>query len=249
MDRQGLLADAGNMGVIREQLLALHSSTGEVIQASAANMSASIGRLVRLELDVQVYEEMISSRPESSLLRDARKEFGYATYAASSGLYRLAYDGVRLFLELSFASVYFSANELQRRKWLSDRYDFSWSKALSADEGMLSKSFVREFKEDAIEQAHVYSDMAASCFRHCSQFVHGKASVTSRLPQTVAYAEPVLSDWAETAKKAATAVLYLLYCRYAEELLPGDDKGALHSVIEHSFSHIPSVRTTIGLPA
>ncbi|MFF4342727.1 hypothetical protein ACFY00_22690 [Kitasatospora sp. NPDC001540] len=235
-------------GSIEEQLRGLHGEAEKAIEETMKSNPAAFGRLMRLDLDIQVFEQMISGRPESAQLAQARKEFGYATYAASCGLYRLAFGSIRLFLELGFASVFFSANEYLRRKWLSDRHDFSWSKALDENEGVLSKSFVREFRDDVIDFAPHHATSAAECYRHCSQFIHGKASETSKLPEVIGYSKDVLENWIATAEKSAKAVLFLLYCRYSTELLEDDDGGKLHDAIAHSFGHIASVRTALGLP-
>lgn len=237
----------GQPDATAQLLMNLHAQAKTSIDLTVGSNSAAMGRLMRLDLDIKTFEEGIAERPEVTQLRSARKELGYATYAAAAGQYRMAYGSVRLFLELGFAAVYFSANELKRRKWLSDRGDFSWSKALDEEEGVLSKPFVREFKADAVEHAAGYATSAASCYRHCSQFIHGKASVTDHLPEGFEYSSDVLTDWLATSKKAAESVLYLLYCRYADELLAKDDGHKLHAAIEHSFSHIPAVRNTLGL--
>ncbi|MER7903357.1 hypothetical protein ABTX84_08845 [Streptomyces sp. NPDC095614] len=228
-------------------LMKLHEQARISIDRTTGSNSAVLGQLLRLDLDIKSFERRISGRPEVTQLRSARKELGYAVYAAAAGQYRMAYGSVRLFLELGFAAVYFSANELKRRKWLSDRGDFSWSKALDEDEGVLSKSFVMEFNEEAVGHAAGYSKSAALCYRHCSQFIHGKASVTDHLPDGFEYSPDILVDWLETSKKAAESVLYLLYCRYADELLASDDGHELRAAIEHSFGHIPEVRNTLGL--
>ncbi len=169
-----------------------------------------------------------------------------AEFAAASGLYRQAFASLRLFLELSFAAVYFSANELDRRKWMSDRKDFSWSRALDEDEGVLSASFVREFEPTAVQDAKSYANMAALSYRACSQFVHGKARSSARLPQRIEYDEPVLSDWCAEAARAGEAVLYLLYVRYGRDLSAQTDQELQDVLISH-FGHLMTVRAQLGL--
>src|SRR5262245_43966363 len=117
-------------GSIRDHLMRLHRRAESAILSAVVHRQADIGNVLRLDLDIRMWADCISLRPEAQQLYDARRELGFATFAASAGLYRLAYGGLRLFLELSFAAVYFSANELHRRRWLSDREDFSWAKAL-----------------------------------------------------------------------------------------------------------------------
>jgi hypothetical protein len=232
---------------IGDHLLKLHQAAKDTLQRSAAGHAKEIGRLIQLDVDIMSREERLGGRPEARQLTDARRELGFAVYAVSCGLYVHAYAGLRLFLELGFASVYFSANELHRRRWVSDRSDFSWNKALDENEGVLTNSFVQEFNKEATADAALYARAAADCYRHCSQFVHGKLTATESLPEKLSYSSDVLSDWTNTAHKAAESVLYLLYCRYGEEFL-ADDDGKLGATLEMWFQHLLSVRKSLGLP-
>ncbi|WP_335935274.1 hypothetical protein [Streptomyces sp. PTD5-9] len=218
-----------------------------VIRSSTSECGTSLGAILQLEADIGLWEARMADRPEAGQLADARRELGFATYAASCGLYRMAFGGIRTFLELSFAAVYFSANELHRRQWVSDKRDFSWSEALDENSGVLSKPFMREFFEHDVEEAAAYATLAARSYRHCSQFVHGKLAVTNSLPKDVSFSKAALEDWVTTARNAAQAVLFLLYGRFAAEFLSRDN-GQLGATLEHTLSHLKSVRTVLGLP-
>lgn len=233
---------------IREHLLGLHAEAGGNITSSTSEAAPKLGQLIQLDLDIEIWEKSLLARPEAKQLTAARRELGFATYAVSGGLYLHAYAGLRLFLELCFAAVYFSANELHRRRWVADRADFSWSKALDRENGVLAPSFVREFSETASQDAQYFADSAAKCYRHCSQFIHGKLAVTDALPDQLGFNGVVLSDWLVTARDSAKAALFLLYARYGDELLPADEAGRLSSTIESSFSHLKAVREQLGLP-
>lgn len=233
---------------VRSHLLALHQESANIVRRSVDEHGAQLGRLLQLDVDIRAWEDRLSSRPEVTQLTTARRELGFAIYAVGSGLYVHGYAGLRLFLELSFAAVYFSAHELHRRKWLNDRADFSWSKALDEDQGVLAPSFIREFCVSGAAQAPSYAGQAAKCYRHCSQFLHGKDASTKLLPQTLSYSPDVLSDWLTNAISGAVAVLYLLYARYGDELLRHDDDGRLGTTLESSFSHLPEIRLVLGLP-
>jgi hypothetical protein len=234
-------------GDIERHLLGLHDATRACVLRSAQGHAGALGHLLQLDVDVSAWERRLEGRPEARLLGTARRELGFAVYSATAGLYLQAFSSLRLFLELSFAAVYFSANELHRRQWVADRADFSWPRALDENEGVLAASFVREFHPSAAADASRYAATAAKCYRHCSQFLHGKIVATNTLPETLSYSETVLTDWNATAREAAEAVLYLLYCRYADELLPDDD-GRLAATLEYSFLHLLSVRESLGLP-
>ncbi|WP_404958180.1 hypothetical protein [Streptomyces sp. 147326] len=245
MDREvGVLPVSGGIAVHFSNLAILGA---DVIERSMAECGPALGRILQLEADIGVWEARMVGRPEAAQISDARRELGFAAYAASSGLYRLAFSGIRTFLELSFAAVYFSAHELQRRQWVSDRKDFSWSQALDENSGVLSRSFMQEFLNEGVSEAGTYAGAAAKAYRHCSQFIHGKLAVTRSLPREISFSSEALEDWTSTASDSAQSVLFLLYGRYSAELLPGDD-GSLGATLEHSFSHLKSVRSTLGLP-
>jgi hypothetical protein len=234
-------------GNIELRLLELHDSAKSSLGLAARLHAPALGRLLQQDVDIGVWETRLLHRPETRLVSDARRELGFAIYSAASGLYMQAYSTLRLFLELSFAAVSFSVDEVLRRQWLADRTDFRWSKALDEKDGVLAPAFVREFYPRAATDAPHYRARAAELYRHCSQFIHGKTVATSALPKTLSYSEDVLLDWCSTARGSAEAVLYVLYCRYADELLPADD-GQLANTLEFSFSHLRSVRESFNTP-
>lgn len=227
-------------------LQALHQEAGRVQEDAVAEHGTRLGALLQLDLDIREWESELRPRPETDQLAAARRELAMALYAASSGLYVHAYAGLRLFLELSFAAVYFSANELHRRKWIADRKDFSWNKALDESEGVLSRDFVGEFSRAAANDAPTYATDASESYRHCSQFIHGKLAVTQAIPERLAFSSEVVEDWLTHATKAARAVLYLLYARYGDDLVL-DAQSRLGATLESNFSHLRQVRVRIGL--
>ena len=229
-----------------DHLRALHARGATVQESSVAEHGTGLGRLLQVDLDIKVWEEALSDRPEVEQLTAGRRELAMAIYAASSGLYVHAYAGLRIFLELSFTSVYFSANELHRRKWVADRQDFSWSRALDEDEGVLSAGFVSEFSETASADASRYAANASASYRHCSQFIHGKLAVTKGLPEQLLFDSSVLADWLLHAGCAATAVLYLLYARYGDELTLSAESH-LGTTLESNFSHLQNIRDRLEL--
>jgi hypothetical protein len=235
------------VGPIERQLLDLHKLAASCIHASTSSHGYQLGPLLQLDVDIREWEKQLQARPEIALLSNARRELGFATYSASSGLYLQAFSSLRLFLELSFAAVNFSIDELLRRQWWADRAKFSWSKALDAENGLLAEPMLREFMPSATIDAISYSARAAECYDHCSSFLHGKIVATNHLPKTISYSKDVMTDWCRTARAAAEAVLYLLYCRFGGELL-GRDDGRLAATLEHSFGHLPTIRKAIGLP-
>ncbi|MEV0681182.1 hypothetical protein AB0I60_32160 [Actinosynnema sp. NPDC050436] len=232
---------------ILQHLRHLHGDAHEAIEKAASEHKDGLGSILQLDLDINKWEKFLIDRPEVAQITAARRDLAFSIYAGASGSYSHACAGLRTFLELAFAAVYFSANELTRRQWLSDRIDFSWSRAIDEETGILSASFVQEFNADAVQDAKEYASRAARCYRHCSQFIHGKAAVTQRLPDTLKYSKNVIEDWIQTARDAAESVLFLLYCRYGSQI-DIEANSSLGATLEHSFSHMKIVRQTLGLP-
>jgi hypothetical protein len=233
-----------DIGPIEQRLQELHTDVSSCLSQSARDASLELGTLLQNEADIGMWQQRAARHPTSLLLENARRELSFAIYSVASGLYLQAFSNLRLFLELSFASVHFSMHELEWRRWLDNRLDFSWSAALNKDDGILSPGFVREFFPRAMDDAPRFGADAVRVYRDCSQFIHGKTVATSRLPRAISYRADVLLDWCANAKDATACVLYLVYCRYADELLPDDD-GRLVETLEHSFSHLPSVRQAL----
>ncbi|WP_143757352.1 hypothetical protein [Clavibacter michiganensis] len=205
----------------------------------------NLGKVHAVDSDVATWLSKIDG-PEKTQLMAARKELAFAEYCASSGLYGQAYASLRLFLELSFAAVHFSVHELERRKWLSDRQDFSWSRALDVESGVLSRDFVIEFAPTLVESAGTYSKDASSAYRQCSQFIHGKHAAHSVLPDQIEYRRDIVDDWCKQAESAGTAVIFLLQVRYGGEVHSHTD-SSLSDVLTARFGHISAIRSLLEL--
>ncbi len=228
-----------------DHLHALSQAASDCLTVALQHHRHGLGQVHQLDVDILAWISRIRG-PERELLQAARRELAFAEYTVAAGLYRQAYSGLRLFLELSFAAVYFSANEFARRQWVSDRTDFSWAKALDQEAGVLSASFVREFAPTAVSNAPTYASAAARCYRECSQFVHGKARTSALLPQRLIYQDAVVAAWCDQAKAAAESVLYLLYARYALDLEMRTD-AVLQDVMISHFGHLSTVREHLDL--
>lgn len=229
---------------VHEQLVELHAASRQCLDLAIKDHSLAIGKLLQLDLDIGVWEAKLRLRPEAAMFANARRELGFSIYSAATGLYLQAFSNLRLFLELNYAAVYFSANELLRRRWIGDRADFGWSKALDPKDGVLSPAFVQEFHPTASADAPRFAAAASECYRACSQYIHGKMIATDSLPASLSYSSDVMKTWASMALRSGEAVLYLLYSRYGQELLSVDD-GRLSTTLEHWFSHLPAVRQAI----
>lgn len=239
-------SNAGAMNAaITGHIDGLHSELRKCSAAATVEHRAALGSVHEIDGDISHWIDKIDG-PEAVQLRAARRELALAEFCAASGLYRQAFASLRLFLELSFAAVHFSVNEFERRRWLSDKTDFSWSRALDEHDGVLSRPFVEEFAPAATTDAQRYATDAAGTYRYCSQFIHGKASVSSSIPETLEYRSEVVEDWCSHASRSGAAVLFLLFVRYGLDLNAQRDDELSDTLIAR-FGHLDSVRSFVGL--
>jgi hypothetical protein len=232
-------------GQIDEHLNKIKEACESCITATLKDQRAMLGEVHLLDEDIARWLSKLTG-PERDQIKAARRELAIAEFAIACGLYRQAFSSLRLFLELSFAAVHFSVNEFERRRWSSDRMDFSWSSALDENEGVLSRKFVVEFSPSLQDDARTYASSAASCYRYCSQFVHGKARVSEALPDTIQYSAQVVQDWCDRAKQGGEAVIFLLLIRYGVEFDALADTS-LSEIITNRYGHLTAVRKLLGL--
>jgi len=223
----------------------IRNAMASCVSSSVRDYPQELGRVHQLDDDLRLWINSVPGSTGEQLAR-ARAELAHAEHAAASGLYRQAFAGLRLFLELAFAAVHFSANEFERRRWLSDRADFSWSKALDRESGVLAPPFVLEFNARLAPITADYAASAASTYRYCSQFVHGKAAESWKLPAKVEYSAPLLSSWCSHASSAGKAVCMLLLVRFGELVAEPGFPPDLVDAINARLGNHQEVRDLIG---
>lgn len=230
---------------MRQYLQDLQAAASQCAESAVTDHRGSLGSVHQVDEDVRLWVDRITG-PEADQLRAARRELALAEFCAALGLYRQAFASLRLFLELSFAAVHFSVHEFERRRWKSDKSDFSWSRALDEESGLLSKQFVDEFAPQCRDEASKFAADAARTYRYCSQFIHGKAKVSDSLPEALEYSSDAVSNWCEHALSSGTAVLFLLYIRYGGDVNAHTDPD-LSDVLINRFGYLNSIRISLGL--
>lgn len=184
----------------------------------------------------------LSLRPEYVLYKRAIEEYQFALLALTLGLYRQAFTALRLFLELSLAGIYYSANELGLREWLRGDQDIRWSQLIDQNQGVYSKRFARAFFEGLQETTSQYGAIAEAVYRECSEYVHGNAYTHDILPRRIEHNAHAFHDWHDKAKSVRLAVFYGLTLRYIAGLDNGT-RDSLEAVILDQLGHIPEVRS------
>lgn len=230
-------------GTVEEKYSQLQSMMADNIVKSTNSHLADLGELQQIDAEFDLWTNYMLNHDIRQFFI-ARREFAMANYCASSGMYRQAYSSLRVFLELSFATVYFSAHEFDRRRWEKGKLDYSWRLGLDEQSGVLSKEFVEVFQNGLVNHAMDFAKKASNSYRCCSEYIHGKATMSRLLPEGLQYEKRVLEDWIGHAKDAGEAVLFLLLVRYGDKTM--EDPEILEVVAER-FGFLSGVRELIGL--
>ena len=147
--------------LVLEQYEKLQDAMRKCLTLSLERHPKIFGNLHQMDEDFMCWSNVMPEYLVGQFLAACR-EFTMATYCAASGMYQQAYSGIRFFLELSSASIYYSLYEFERRQWMTDTIDYSWSKGINKDDGMLSPKFVEVFQpiltshsKEFFEKAHM----------------------------------------------------------------------------------------------
>ena len=198
----------------------LHSAGRQAMDELAANETTR-GQLVGVHASVLDFEPWLSvlvGRLEQHPLQTAVRELHAATLMASQALYRPAYMALRLFLELSLGAVYYSALELELRRWTAGARDVIWSEVSDKGSGVLSAAFAKAYAPQLEDSAEVVRILARTVYRTCSQFVHGNPGPTSLIPSDIVFSESTFSTFCERTDDAVRVVLFAMTVRYASSL-------------------------------
>lgn len=223
-----------------------------LVQRAAESVESLVGDVEPFTTFVAVHnvadeiEKVVSAvaeRPEAVLYKLALREYNYALYAASSGSYRHAHIGLRMFLELFSAGIYFSAYEIKLRSWLSgfDGSDINWAALSNSDTGIYSTSFVNAFNPAISSSAKQYRTIATATYRECSEFVHGNIHTQDLSFPPLSYKRESLQEWIDRAEAANLCVLFSFASRYLA-LLSKDQLAQVEAPMIDRLGHIAAVQ-------
>jgi hypothetical protein len=162
--------------------------------------------------------ECIANRSEYFIFESAIKELNQSFLAALNSHYRQSFSGQRLALELWFAGIQFSTNDLNFRKWKTNEKDIVWSSLINPDDGILSIGFARAYWPATEKRVHLYRNIAEKIYRECSQFVHGNSQTHDFLPKTFGYSKDVIITWKSHLDTITSLFLYTFLIRFNENL-------------------------------
>lgn len=197
--------------------------------------------------ELESWAQVLEPRKECQLLGVAVREYQLALLALAQGLYRQAFKGLRLVLELCLQSVHLSAYQVELREWLESRKDTIWSTLVNTDNGVLSVRFALAFFPDLKDHVRHYHSLASQLYRECSECVHGNVPKHIILPDSLEFSGESFALWLEKAQNAALVIAFTLALRYLKELNDEELKVLEHDVVDR-LGHIAAIRAHFGGP-
>jgi hypothetical protein len=218
---------------------ALAERAGRVRAAVFANVQI-VARGHRHIEDFTIWRQILEKRTEVVSLTYAIQELQTGVYAAISGLYRPAYVSLRLALELTLGTVFFSANRLNLEEWRSGVGDLHWATVTDANNGVLSARYVKAFFPELGSLTDAQT-LASSVYRELSEFVHGNLHTLLSTPESVVFDPKLHNRYFELLTEVSYLGNLALVLRYLCEL----DKDSLARVEPHlleQLGHIGPIR-------
>jgi hypothetical protein len=199
-------------------------------------------------LDYDSIKMAIANRPEAAVLDSAVKEYQFALFALTSGQYRHAFGGLRLFFELMLATVQFSAHEIDYRMWAKDSKDINWNALKDPQGGVFSTNFIRAFNPAFADCAKQYLAIAEAVYRECSEFVHGNAGTHAILPADIAFRKQAFFSWHEKAETMRLAIIFAFSARYLNYVTK-EATDRMEPMITDALGNLPPVQAIFSQPA
>jgi hypothetical protein len=199
-------------------------------------------------IDFNVFYEILANRHEAPLFQLAFKEYEFSLIALSSGHYRHAYIGLRLFFEMMLAGILFSSNEVHYRLWTRNEKDIVWGELINEDKGVFSRNFCLSFNEDLKDHMTAFKVISEQLYRECSEYVHGNLHTHNNLPKNLEFEKKICLEWHIKAKTMYLVILFLFSVRYLKYLHEINDKkfminkSKVESIILNELGYMPEIR-------
>jgi len=202
--------------------------------------------------DFAVWLDILKDRPESSILKNAIKEYQLSLLSNNQGMYQQAFMGLRFFLERTFVAILFSANEIELNLWKIGERDTYWNEIASIDkdskqiQGIFSHKFCKAFfPELKNELAHFFT-ITTKVYRECSEYVHGNKSVIDKIPEKLEYSKELFYEWNVKADIIKRIILFAFCLRYLNQLKPEEIKQ-ISVTISEEFKSLPQIAEKIKM--
>jgi hypothetical protein len=228
----------------KEYYFALNTASRGVIEAATTDPS-SLGPAQQFLDDLQTWRDVLTPRPEAIVLGHSITEATLGLFSLVSGVYRAAFGSLRLFLELSLSTQYFSVNRLELAEWKKGTGDITWSSLIDSDNGVLSHRYAGAFLPELGPHVMVYNTLARTLYRELSEFVHGNHATLGLVSDEIAFDSDLHQRWLANFTTAKTIISFALCLRFLSEL-PAQARPSLTNTIMSTLGHLDVIRQVLG---
>jgi hypothetical protein len=226
----------------------LHDACGAIVQASLqAQYAQLIAESHAFLQELEHWAEVIAPNKEQHLLAVAVREYQYALLALAQGLYRQAFKGLRLVLELCLQAIHLSAHQVELQEWLTSRKDTVWGALVDENNGVLSVRFSNAFFPELKDDVRHHRGLAEQLYRECSECVHGNMQKHIPLPTSLIFSAESFELWHRKAAGVALVITFALSLRYLRDMTTEQLKTLEHDLLDR-LGHVAAIRRRFGGP-
>lgn len=223
----------------------LHTCCSSALKSSLDDRFLSLnGASYAFASDLDAWNAALCGRSEQALYSTAANEYVLALLNNAQGLYRNAFKGLRLSLELLLQGVYLSANLVSLNEWLTSNADTSWTAIADSENGVFAKRFVRAFFPPAEEYVGTFNSLARTLYREMSECTHGNVPNKIPLPKTVEFDEATFVLWHKKADTLRFVATFALTSRYFKSLTDSA-RQTLNPIVADRLGHLESIRLAL----
>jgi hypothetical protein len=233
----------------------LHQYYRSLISSSEATLDQSLTRVNDLAKvhafveDLLIWNTVVHTRVGATVIKYAAGEIQLSALSLTYGLYRQAFTSLRLSLELSLSSIFFSTNELQFREWEQGKGDIYWSQLIDAtsdtNSGIFSKRYAKAFFPELENIVSEYNSLSKETYRNLSEFVHGNAYTWEMSKSSIGFDEILFNAWISNFEKVSRIVSFGLTLRFLKTLYP-HEVNSLKAHLQEHLGTISAVRAVVG---
>lgn len=232
----------------REIIEGLHvQCAGVVSQTYADGREAILAQRYDFLADLETWSSVLLDRPENALFEVAQREYIVSMLSLAQGLYRNAFKGLRLVLELYLQGVLLSSDPIGRAEWLRNAKDTYWSSIVDEENGVFTIRFARAFFPQIEERVGAFRGVAKGLYRELSECTHGNVPSAIQLPENIRFDVDVFNTWCEKADTLRPIVHFALAMRYLNELSAGQF-SAVETLLLDRLGDINVLRERLGGP-
>ena len=226
----------------------LHEACAKILEESTQGDFARLLAESHVFLhELERWIQVLARRKESHLLAVAAREYQLALLALAQGLYRHAFKGLRLVLELCLQAVHLSAHQIELHEWLESRKDTVWGVLMDENDGVLSVRFARAFFPELEADVRHHRSLAQQLYRECSECVHGSTQKYIALPDSLTFSSESFRLWHCKAGNVALVLAFVLSLRYLKDLKDEDLTTLEHDLLDR-LGHVAPIRAYFGGP-